>query len=83
METLHELLENLDKIHTTDMGIIRLKKNLSLNTDDVVAWCKSKVQSSNCNIVRNGKNWYAEVDGYVITINASSYTVITAHKQKY
>lgn len=83
METLHELLENLDKIHTTDMGIIRLKKNLSLNTDDVVAWCKSKVQSPNCNIVRNGKNWYAEVDGYVITINASSYTVITAHKQKY
>ena len=31
-------------------------------------------------IERKGKNWYITVDGCIITVNAYSYTVITAHK---
>lgn len=31
-----ELLNNLAKIHTTELGIVRIKRNLSLNIDDVV-----------------------------------------------
>ncbi len=27
-------------------------------TDDVVAWCKTKINSANAAITRNGKNWY-------------------------
>ena len=27
------LLQNVDKIHTTEMGVIRIKKNLKLDTD--------------------------------------------------
>lgn len=37
----NELLVNIDKLHTTDLGVVRIKKNLTLNTDDVVAWCRA------------------------------------------
>jgi intein-encoded DNA endonuclease-like protein len=82
MNTDNELLKNLDKLHTTELGVIRIKRNLSLNTDNVVDWCKTKINSFNAIIVRNGKNWYVSVDNCVITVNAHSYTIITAHKQK-
>ena len=50
------LLSNIDKIHTTEMGIDRIKKNLKLNTDDVVEFCKNKILDKNCNIYKQGKN---------------------------
>lgn len=77
-----ELLKHLDKLHTTEMGIERIKRNLSLDTDDVVNWCRGKIGADNVMITREGKNWYATVDGCVITVNANSYTIITAHKEK-
>ena len=78
----HDLLQNIDKIHTTDLGVIRIKKNLSLDTEDVVIWCKVKIMSSSASISRKGKNWYVEVEDSIITVNAYSYTIITAHKKK-
>ena len=42
------LILNLDKLHTTDMGVIRIRKNLSLDTEDVVHWCKKKYRGSKC-----------------------------------
>ena len=30
------LLQNIDKVHTTEMGIDRIKKNLKLDTNNVV-----------------------------------------------
>lgn len=74
------LLANLDKIHTTDMGLIRIKKNLGLDTNDIVKWCVDKIKENKCQITRIGKNWYAYIDNCIITINAYSYTIITAHK---
>ena len=73
------LLSNIDKVHTTEMGIDRIKKNLKLDTIDVVTYCKNKVLDKNCNIYKQGKNWYCEIDNIKITINSSSYTIITAH----
>lgn len=73
------LLANISKIHTTEMGIERIKKNLKLENIDVVEYCKSKVLDKNCNIYKQGKNWYCEVDHIKITINAYNYTIITAH----
>lgn len=32
-----ELILNLDKLHTTDLGILRIKRNLSLDVEDVVS----------------------------------------------
>ena len=73
------LLSSIDKIHTTEMGIDRIKKNLKLNINDVVEFCKNKILDKNCNIYKQGKNWYCEIDNIKITINSYSYTIITAH----
>ncbi len=82
MNVDNELLKNLDKLHTTELGVERIKTNLSLDKEDVVGWCKTKINSANADITRNGKNWYVRVDNYILTINAYSYTIITAHKEK-
>ncbi len=73
------LLANMDKVHTTELGILRIKKNLKLNNDDVVDYLQNKVLDKNCNIYKQGKNWYCEIDNIKITINSYSYTIITAH----
>lgn len=73
------VLKNIDKIHTTSMGVERIKKNLKLDTNDVVLYCKNKVLDKNSYIYKKGKNWYCEVDNIRITINSYSYTIITAH----
>lgn len=80
--TKEELLNHLDKLHTTDLGIVRIKKNLTIGTDDVVAWCKEKINLPHAIITKRGKNWYVNVDGFIITVNAHSYTIITAHQKK-
>lgn len=73
------LLNNIDKIHTTSMGVERIKRNLQLGNQDVVDFCKNIVLRDNCLIYKQGKNWYCENSGIKITINCSSYTIITAH----
>ncbi len=73
------LLENIDKIHTTEMGIGRIQKNLGI-TDEPVKYCISKLKKEDSTVVKEGKNYYVEVDGCIITINSSSFTIITAHK---
>lgn len=82
MNTENELIQNINKLHTTELGADRIKRNLSLDTDKVVDWCKVKIESPHAVIARNGKNWYVNVDGCIITVNAYSYTIITAHKEK-
>lgn len=79
MEDKQILLDNISKVHTNEMGIDRIKKNLKLNTNDVVEFCKNKILDKNCNIYKQGKNWYCEIDNIKITINSYSYTIITAH----
>lgn len=79
MEYRQELLNHIDEIHTTEMGRERIKRNLKIDTENVVEYCKNKVLDENCIIYRRGKNWYCEVDHIKITINAYCYTIITAH----
>lgn len=78
----NSLLNNLAKLKTTDLGKIRIKRNLNLDTNDVVTWCRKKISSDEAQIVKQGKNFYINVDDVQICINASSYTIITAHKNK-
>lgn len=77
-----ELLSNIDKLHTTAMGVDRIKKNLGITEDDVVEFCRNKILSSRCDILKRGKNWYCSIDGIIITVNSFSYTIITAHREK-
>lgn len=75
-----ELLSNIDKVHTTEMGKERIKRNLQVDTKDIVEYCKRKVLDKNCIIYKCGKNWYCEVDNIKITIHSHRYTIITAHR---
>jgi len=77
----NELLNNLNKIHSTELGIERIKRNLNLDSEDVIEWCKEKIAKAD-DILRNGKNWYVHVDDVILTVNAHSFTIITAHKKK-
>ena len=83
MEHISEILyKNSEKIHTTEMGIERIKRNLDLNTQDVVAWCKNKILDRRSSIIRKGKIWCVSIEDIMITVNAYSYTIITTHKKK-
>ncbi len=76
----NDLIINLDKLHTTEMGIDRIKRNLQINVEDVVKYCYDKIIKNTAIIERKGKNWYIIVDSCKITVNAHSYTFITAHR---
>ena len=79
---MHEkeiLIQNIDKIHTTEMGVGRISRNLEI-TGDVVEYCKNKILKDYSVVEQKGKNYYIHVDDCIITVNASSYTIITAHK---
>lgn len=81
----NDLIENIEKLHTTPMGVERIRRNLELGGDvkDVVAFCRRKILDDKVAITRQGKNWYVKIDGCIITVNAYSYTIITAKKSKY
>ncbi len=78
----NDLIENIEKLHTTPMGVERIRRNLSLGNDekDVIAFCRQKILDIRSVITRHGKNWYVKIDDCIITVNAYSYTIITAHK---
>lgn len=80
-EIQNALLRNLDALHTTPMGIERIRRNLSLQEEDVVGWCRGRISDAGAVITRRGKNWYVDVNDCEITVNAHSYTIITAHKK--
>jgi ribosomal protein S18 acetylase RimI-like enzyme len=71
----------LDKIHTTPLADVRIKKNCELKTCYVASWCKEIIKTADITIC-HGKNWYVYKTGFVLTVNKTSYTVITASKVK-
>jgi hypothetical protein len=75
-----DLIANVDKIHTTALGEERIRRNLCPDTDDVINRCRQKIIKPDSRIIRKGKNWYVYADDCIITVNAHSYTIITAHK---
>ena len=74
------LIKNIDKVHTTEMGIGRISKNLGIS-GDVVEICKERILKKESVVERKGKNYYVDIDDSIITVNASSFTIITAHKK--
>ena len=80
MQSRDIIIENIEKIHTTEMGVGRISKNLGIS-GDVVEYCKSKILQDNSKVTKKGKNFYIDVDDCIITVNSSSYTIITAHEK--
>ncbi|MCL2331846.1 MAG: DUF3781 domain-containing protein [Proteobacteria bacterium] len=82
------MLENLTLrpalLHTTELGELRIRRNLGLGAGiNAVEWCgRAAARAIKENsIVQNGKNWYIYGDGYVITVHRHSHTIITAHRR--
>lgn len=76
-----DLLNNIDKIHTTKMGLDRISNNLTISKQEVINTCKEIITNNNSNITKKGKNYYCKLNNIILTINTYSFTIITAHKQ--
>ena len=74
------LLENIENIHTTEMGVERIQKNLGID-DEPVGYCILKLENPDSKVRKEGKNYYVEADNCIITVNSSSFTIITAHRK--
>lgn len=74
-----DLIKNIDKIHSTKLGIDRISKNLNIDKKQSIKYCVDIVKNNKTNIYKKGKNWYCEYDKIIITINSKTYTIITAH----
>lgn len=55
------LLDNIDRIHTTEMGIGRIQRNLKLDTVDVVEYCKKKYWIRTAIFIVRGKTGIARL----------------------
>ncbi len=75
----NDLIESIEKVHTTEQGAKRIRRNAGI-VDDPVTWCRQMILDKKAVFERKGKNWYVFVDKYIITVNASSFTIITVHK---
>ena len=75
---MNELINNIDKIHTTSLGVKRISNNLNIK-GDVVSYCKKIILDKNSKILLKGKNYYCENSNIIITVNKRSFTIITAH----
>lgn len=80
MDEREILLANLDKIHTTELGEERLLKNLKLANKNPIRYVKELLKNPKSYIYKKGKNYYSEYNHIRLTINAKTFTVITAHK---
>ena len=57
-----ELLTNIAKVHTTELGVERIVRNMESSKDnDVVKWCMGIIQSPEAAIYRKGKIGRAHV----------------------
>lgn len=73
------MLKNIDKIHTTSLGLIRLNKNIGIND---IEYYKKIITDPKSIITKKGKNYYIENNNIIITVNSYSYTIITARRNK-
>ncbi len=83
---MSEILENIDKMHTTELGVQRIKRNICRpdeETDvELISFCKSLVSAPDCNIEKRGKNWYCSKDNVELTVNSYNFCIITAKIKK-
>ncbi len=90
---MQNLIQNIDKIHTTQNGVMRIIKNTGLFEhfyqksrenahDKIIDFCRQIIKNNTSKITIRGKNYYVEFDNIIWTINRHSFTIITAHKIK-
>ena len=52
---MNDLLTNLDKLHTTELGFERIQKNLSLDSVDILNWCRIQIGLPDAVLQERGK----------------------------
>lgn len=74
------LLKHIDEIHNTELGVQRINRNIGLYETEIVSEIEDAltIHSYDTTVRRVGKNYYVKYREVEYTINASSYTVITA-----
>ena len=82
LDDISGLVENLDKLHTTELGERRIRKNIGEDVSDAAEWAKAQIKSPSARIRRVGKNFQIETEQHSVTVNAGSLTIITAHKKR-
>ena len=78
----NELIENIVKVHTTAMGIDRIRKNLGLEDIDIAAFCRSRILDKSAIITRRGKNWYVRINGCVIMEKKYSKELLEKYRDR-
>lgn len=76
------LIDNISKLHTTDIGAKKIKTNLKIDIDNkeyLVEYCKKYILDNNSHIYQQEQNCYVVTSGIKITINLNKYTIITAN----
>lgn len=71
------------RLHTTVMGAERLRRNLGLHDlsdNELMTAIRQLVSDPAATIERRGKNYYVTSRHCLVTINASSHTVITGRR---
>ena len=61
-------------------AVTALLSHMSGNASGNIEYIKNAILDYRTNIIKNGKNYYIDYEGYKICINSSSYTVITVKK---
>ncbi len=78
----NNLINNIEKIHTTKLGKERIMKNLNNNNVNIIDYLKKLLLTKESMVYQKGKNYYCEIDNIIITINFYNYTIITAHMKE-
>lgn len=82
---MQNLIQNIDKIHTTQMGLARIIKNIGIyrqnSYSEIINFCREIINNPSTKIIIHGKNYYIELNDIILTINRHSFTIITAHKK--
>ena len=81
LQAKEALLAALPRLHTTPLGLTRLRHNLCLSEDtDPVAFCRDLLSREDCTVLHLGKNLYCRAENVLLTIHARSYTLITGRR---
>ncbi len=79
MDSKETLIQNIDKVHTTELGEKRIAKNLKISQENIVEFCIDKITDEKSEVEVKGKNYYIINGSIKLTVNRSSFTIITAH----
>ena len=75
-----EMLNRVEELHTTPMGYIRIN-SIFQKDDECISYIKEILKDPSTDVIRLGKNYYLYCKDYIVTINASSFTIITARNR--